>query len=204
MSTRKPSSKVSVNRDEFEALQRQLNALMEKSNVEVVSSEKSKNDSDIRLDRVVKIMSLFRGILNLSRGKDKEELRFLGFGEIKRIQYGQLLELMDRNEGFYRNGLFIILDEEIVKKLGYEDANILNREQIERVIDSTCGTEEALELYKSGTDRQKATIVDALIEYVRDDKEVNQNLIRLIEQESKVKINEKAEEAKEYMELGVP
>lgn len=159
---------------------------------------------DIRLDRVVKVMSLFRGILNLSRGKDKDELRFTEFGEIKRVQYSVLLEILDRNENFYKNGLFIILDEEVVKKLGYEDLNVLNKDQIERTIDSTCKTEDAFELYKNGSDRQKSTIVDVLISNIRDGKDVNQNLVRLIERESKIKITEKAEEAKEYMALGLP
>lgn len=202
MRSKKTSDTVVVEKSEFEALQRQVAELMKDKNG--IVPEKQQVTEDIRLDKVVKVMSLFRGILNLSRGRDKEELRFTEFGEIKRVQYGQLLEVLDRNEAFYKNGLFIILDKDIVKKLGYEEMNILNKEQIERVIDFTCKTEDAFELYKSGTDRQKATIVDALIENIRDGKSVNQNLVRLIEQESKVKINEQAETAKEYMAIGVP
>lgn len=203
MRSKKTSDTVVVEKSEFEALQRQVAELMNNKNGNAPEKQQNNTD-DIRLDKVVKIMSLFRGILNLSRGRDKEELRFTEFGEIKRIQYGQLLEILDRNESFYRNGLFIILDKDVVKKLGYEDISILNKEQIERVIDFTCKTEDAFELYKSGTDRQKATIVEALVANVRDGKEANQNLIRLIEQESKIKINEQAEIARQYMEIGVP
>lgn len=203
MRSKKVSTPVTENESEIETLKRQVAELMKNKNGEVVPAVKEK-DGDIRLDRVVKIMSLFRGILNLSRGRDKDELRFNEFGEIKRIQYSQLLEILDRNENFYKSGLFIILDEEVVKKLGYEEINFLNKEQIEKTIDHTCKTEDAFELYKSTTERQKSIIVDALIEKIRDGQDVNQNLVRMIERESKIKITEKAEEAKEYMALGLP
>jgi hypothetical protein len=204
MASKKVSTKVASDVSEIETLKRQVAELMKNENGKVVPATVEEKDGDIRLDRVVKIMNLFRGILNLSRGRDKDELRFAEFGEIKRVQYSQLLEILDRNENFYKSGLFIILDKEVVKKLGYEEVNFLNKEQIEKTIDSTCKTEDAFELYKSTTDRQKATIVDALIEKVRDGLDVNQNLIRMIERESKIKITEKAEEAKEYMALGLP
>lgn len=204
MASKKVSTKVASDVSEIETLKRQVAELMKNENGKVVPATVEEKDGDIRLDRVVKIMNLFRGILNLSRGRDKDELRFTEFGEIKRVQYSQLLEILDRNENFYKSGLFIILDKEVVKKLGYEEVNFLNKEQIEKTIDSTCKTEDAFELYKSTTDRQKATIVDALIEKVRDGLDVNQNLIRMIERESKIKITENAEEAKEYMALGLP
>ena len=88
--------------------------------------------------------------------------------------------------------------------MGYSQLNLLSKEQIEKVIDFTCSTENAFELYKSATDSQKSVIIDFLISKIRDGKEVNQNLVSLIEKDSKVKITEKAEQAKEYMELGVP
>ena len=204
MRSKKVSTPVTENESEIETLKRQVAELMKNKNGETVPTETKEKDGDIRLDRVVKVMNLFRGILNLSRGRDKDELRFTEFGEIKRVQYSQLLEILDRNESFYKSGLFIILDAEVVKKLGYEDVNFLNKEQIERTIDHTCKTEDAFELYKSTTDRQKSIIVDALISNIRDGNDVNQNLVRMIERESKIKITEKAEEAKEYMALGLP
>lgn len=204
MRSKKVSTPVTENESEIETLKRQVAELMKNKNGETVPAETKEKDGDIRLDRVVKVMNLFRGILNLSRGRDKDELRFTEFGEIKRVQYSQLLEILDRNENFYKSGLFIILDAEVVKKLGYEDVNFLNKEQIERTIDHTCKTEDAFELYKSTTDRQKSIIVDALISNIRDGNDVNQNLVRMIERESKIKITEKAEEAKEYMALGLP
>lgn len=163
-----------------------------------------KSENDIRPDHYVAIMNGLRERLNLSRGKDKEPVAFESFGEIKRVQYSQLLEILDRCENFYKRGYFFILDPVIVKKLGYEDISVLSKEQIESVIDLTCSTEDAFSLYKMGSDRQKSVIVDSLIEYIRDGKEVNGNLVRLIEKESKIKITEKAEEAKEYAALGVP
>lgn len=206
MSAKKTSSSAGKRtNNELDLLRQQMKEMQERLDGKLPENKTEHYGIDnIRPDHYIKIMNGLRERLNLSRGKDKDPLAFTEFGEIKRVQYSQLLEILDRCEAFYRKGYFFILDEAVVKKLGYEDVNVLSKEQIENVIDSTCKTEDAFELYKFATDRQKSVIVDALVDYVRDGKDVNQNLIRLIERESKLKITEKAEEAKEYMALGAP
>lgn len=201
MSPRKSSKSVENienEESEIEVLKRQVSELLNQK------SNQNQYDGDIRLDRVVKLMSGFPGELNLPRLNGRPPLKFTEFGEIKNIQYSQLLEIIEQKEDFFLRGWFYILDKEVIKKLGYEELNLLNKEQIEKIIDLSCSTSSAFELYKSGTDSQKATIVDFLISRIRDDKDVNQNLVSLIEKESKVKITEKAELAKEYMALGTP
>jgi len=163
---------------------------------------------EIRPDHYVKIMSLLPFVLNLPRGKGIPPLNFKEFGEIKRVTYSVLIEMMnfDVFERFLNNGNFTILDEKVSRYLGLEDSisKILKKDDIEKIFDNTCSTENALELYKSANDRQKFIISDMLVSMIRDGKEVNMNLIHLIERESKIKIVEKAEAAKEAMELGIP
>jgi len=185
---------------EIEVLKRQVAELLSGK-----SNETSfKQSDDIRPDKIVRLMNGYRGELNLPRLGGRPPLKFMGFGDIKNIQYSQLLEILEQKEDFLMRGWFYILDKEVLKKLGYQDLQLLTKEQIERVIDSTCPTDSAFELYQTGSDSQKATIIDYLISFVRDGKDVNQNLVHLIEKESKVKIVEKAEQAKEYIAIGVP
>lgn len=199
MSPRKSSKSVTVNQEEseIEVLKRQVAELLN-------GKMTSQTNEDIRLDKIVRVMSGFPGELNLPRLNGRPPLKFTEFGEIKNIQYGQLLEIIEQKEDFLLRGWFYILDKDVISKLGYSQLNLLSKEQIEKVIDFTCSTENAFELYKSGTDAQKSVIIDFLISKIRDGKDVNQNLVSLIEKDSKVKITEKAEQAKEYMELGVP
>ena len=199
MSPRKSSKSVTVNQEEseIEVLKRQVAELLNGKMI-------SQTNEDIRLDKIVRVMSGFPGELNLPRLNGRPPLKFTEFGEIKNIQYGQLLEIIEQKEDFLLRGWFYILDKDVISKLGYSQLNLLSKEQIEKVIDFTCSTENAFELYKSGTDAQKSVIIDFLISKIRDGKDVNQNLVSLIEKDSKVKITEKAEQAKEYMELGVP
>jgi len=163
---------------------------------------------EIRPDRYVKIMSLLPFVLNLPRGKGIPPLSFKEFGEIKRVTYSVLIEMMNFEtfERFLNNGNFTILDDVVTRYLGLEDSinKILKKDDIERIFDNTCSTENAFELFKSTNDRQKIIITDMLVSMIRDGKDVNMNLIHLIERDSKIKIVEKAENAKEAMELGVP
>jgi hypothetical protein len=165
-------------------------------------------EKEIRQDQYVRLMSGLNWALNLSRGKGKEPLRFDGFGDIKRVQYGQLVEMLTYsvNERFLTAGHFFILDEEVVHQLGLEDAlkNVLSKEQIEKFIDNSCPTESSFELYKSANEKQKYTICDMMIQAIRENKDLNLNLVRMIEKESRIKIIEKAEEAKEVMKDGIP
>jgi len=171
-----------------------------------VQSEEVKKD--FRPDYYVKLMSGINYTLNLSRGKGREPIRFNNFGDVKRIQYGQLVEMIsiDRNERFFQDGFFYILDDDFVEYLGFRDVveKVLNKERIERIISEETATENAMELYISANIKQKSLICDMLIQGIRDNKAVNMNLVHMIEKESKVKIIEKAEEAKEVMQDNIP
>ena len=163
---------------------------------------------EIRADHYVKLMSLLPFTLNLPRGKGIPPLSFKEFGEIKRVTYSALIEMMNFEifERFLNSGNFTVLDEKVSKYLGLEDAieKILKKDQIEKILDNSCSTESAIELFKSATPRQKAVVVDMLITRIRDGKETNMNMVHSIEDLEKVKIVEKAEAAKEAMLAGVP
>ncbi len=175
-----------------------------KKNSNIVQEE----EIEIRPNHYVKIMSLVPYILNLKRTNGIDPLTFNSFGEIQRVTYAMLVDMMSmkRFEPFLKNGYFTILDEKVVRNLGLDDAldKILKKEEIEMVFDNSCPTESALELFKTANDRQKTIIADMLISRVRDGKPINMNLVHAIERESKIKIIERAEAAKEAMELGVP
>jgi len=186
-------------------LKQQLQSLSEKLNsLSSVKEEVQVKTEEIRPDSYVRIMNGLNQILNLPRGNGREPLSFSEFGEVKRVQFSQLIDILDKKEKFYRDGYFFILDENVKNHLGYADVQALSKSQLEMIVDETCSTDNALELYRAGTLRQKGIIVDMLIEKLRDNNSVNMNLVYAIERESRVKIVEKAEEAKAFMEMGVP
>jgi hypothetical protein len=172
------------------------------------SNTKEEEVVELRPDRYVKLMSLLPFVLNLPRGKGIPPLSFKEFGEIKRVTYSVLIEMMNFEtfERFLNNGNFTILDDVVTRYLGLEDSinKILKKDDIEKIFDNTCSTENAFEMFKSANDRQKVIITDMLVAMIRDGKDINMNLVQLIERDSKIKIIEKAEMAKEAMELGVP
>ena len=166
-------------------------------------SRESESKTDISSDDYVKVMSLCPVILNLCTrpyGQGKQ-FRFKAFGEVKRILYGDLVEILETNPTFAEAGLFFIMDERVIRRHGLDDTylNILDKSKIEQIFSGN--SVDALNLYKQSNPRQQETIREMLVDRLRDDENFDLNLIAAISKYSKVDLQEMANSAREFEQM---
>jgi hypothetical protein len=157
---------------------------------------------DIRPDDYIKVISLCPYKLNLST-KPKGEGRIFGFnkfGEVKRIRYSDLVEILEVHDKFLEDGFFAIMDEEVVTKHGLEEAygKVLTKENIEAIMESN--QSDAATLFKNANDRQKELIVLMFVNKIVEGEEVNLNFLDRISRIVGYSIHERALQTKEQKE----
>jgi hypothetical protein len=183
------------NSDEIEMLRAKLALLENKSDDEV--------DAKIEQDEYIQVMSLLPYPLNLStkemgQGSIK---KFTKFGEIKRIMYKDLVDILEVHANFLEAGYFYILNPALIRHHGLNDvySKILTKDKIEEIL--LANSEECVSLYNSANEKQQEIIIQLLIEKVRNNSEgVNLNMVDRLSRASKVDIMKKAIEGKETSE----
>ncbi len=188
--------------EKFETVKKELDAL---------KGEKKSDDShavaigrslDIRPDDYIKVISLCPYRLNLST-RPRGEGRVFGFekfGEVKRIRYSDLVEILEVHDSFLRDGFFTILDTDIIQKHGLEEAyeRILTKENIDKVLESN--QSDAVNLFKNANERQQELIILMFIKKFVDGEEVNLNFLDRISRVVGYSIHDRAIQTKEQKE----
>lgn len=193
-------------RQEVNQLKSMLDALLaeKKQNESVVDDQYDNFDSiKILQEEYIKVMSLCPMELNLSTegmGKGKR-FKFDKFGDIKRILYSDLVDIMESNSHFLNYGFFYILDKRVIRKHGLDDAyeKLLTKEKIEKVI--SFNEKDAVDLFNSANKNQKDIMIDMIIEKIKNSENVDLNIIDKISRIAGVNLYEKGQEAKEFSEL---
>lgn len=155
----------------------------------VASSQKTSNgmvntplEGDIPSNKQIRIMSLCPEILNLSteKGGRGHRYTFEGFGEIKKISYGDLIQINQNHRNFLEGGKYYILDERIILEEGltYVYEKILPKEKMEEILNNG---EHALEYFQQADERQQKLLVDMLVRKMTDGKDTDFNLIANID-----------------------
>lgn len=202
-----------ANNNETDRLRQEVNQL--KSMLDTLLAEKKQNESvvddqydnfdsiKILQEEYIKVMSLCPMELNLSTegmGKGKR-FKFDKFGDIKRILYSDLVDIMESNSHFLNYGFFYILDKRVIRKHGLDDAyeKLLTKEKIEKVI--SFNEKDAVDLFNSANKNQKDIMIDMIIEKIKNSENVDLNIIDKISRIAGVNLYEKGQEAKEFSEL---
>ena len=160
-------------------------------------------DDKIQLDEYIPVMSLLPFSLNLStkemgQGNVK---KFTKFGEVKRILYKDLVDIMEAAPQFLAAGFYYILDPRVIRAHGLDEiySKILSKEKIEDIL--SANSEEGLSLYNSANEEQQKVIVDLMVnKLVEDPKSINLNIIDSISRASGIKIMDKVEDTKTLLE----
>lgn len=198
---------VEIKLSEFEMLKKRLSELEQKRNEsnEIEDNNIDENiDERIQQDDYISVMSLIPYNLNLST-KEKGQgniKKFTKFGEVKRILYRDLVDIMEVNTKFMKAGYFYILDNRVIRQHGLDDvySKILTKEKIEEILST--GSDNSIELYKIANEEQQKVIIGLLIEKIRENPDsVNLNMIDKISRLSGVDILEKAEDVKQLWEV---
>ena len=190
-----------------EQLEAQLQALMERldsreeTTVEPASSPEKK---EIASTDYITVMSLVPQTLILSTSKrgDGKQKVFHSFGETMPIIYSELVDIVNTDRRFAERGYFYIMDMRAVDHLGLKTIyqNLLTKEKMEEIIDAK--DDSVVALFEATNKGQQETIIDVLIEKIRDNKDaVNLNVIDRISRITGTNIVEKAEDAKFLADL---
>jgi len=185
--------------EEIAALKAKIEELENKKGITNDKQHIEKIDSD----SYISVMSLLPYPLNLStkEGGQGNIKRFTKFGEVKRILYRDLVDIMEANPSFLNSGFYYILDPRVIRFHGLEEtySRILSKDKIEEIL--SADSEKALELYNSANEEQQKIIIDIMVErLVKDPKSVSLMIIDAISRASGVKIMEKVEDTQTLLE----
>jgi len=155
-------------------------------------------DLDIRADEYIQVMSLTPWQLNLSTGQaGRRPYNFKEMFAVKRIMYKDIVEILETRPTFAEKGLYVILDERVIRKHGLEEYydNILTKDDVLEIFNGDF--EKSLALFKTANERQQKNIVSSIIsKIVKEDKEFDKNLIYAMSQETGINILEVVEDRK--------
>ena len=183
-----------------------LGALPQQPVVEIkeveVEVKKDPNLEKIGLDEYINVKSLIPHVLNLTSIMDGSgpNRKFTKFGEVKRIMYKDLVEVMEIHPNFIQDGYCYILDPRVVRQHGLEDAykKILTKEKMDMILEGS--SDDCVVLYSSATAMQQDIIVGMLIEKLRDNPgSLDLNTLDKISRLSGVDIAKRAEEELELL-----
>lgn len=154
-------------------------------------------------DSYIPVMSLIPFSLNLSTKEQGQGniKKFTKFGEVKRILYRDLVDIMETNPQFLEAGFYYILDPRVIRFHGLDEiyTKILTKDKIEDIL--SANSEEGVSLYNSANEEQQKIIIGLIVDkLVADPKSVNLNVVDSISRASGVKIGEKVEDAKTLLE----
>lgn len=167
--------------------------------VRLARQEKTK---DISPNHYVNVMNLVNNPLNLStqpRGKGKS-FRFEKFGDIKRLFYSELLDVIGNHPNFFEKGYFYVLDSDVIEMNNYVDlyAKLLTKEMMQSIIDNG---PSALELFERAGQGQRDIVIEFLVDKVATNQPIDFNLIANINRIGKIDIQKMANDKIEAQKL---
>jgi hypothetical protein len=195
--------------DEIAILTKRVEELQNKLDLWMLNKKVKTDAKEGGSDSYVKVMSLTPHLLNLStEGNGKGKIfTFHKFGEVKKILYRDLVDILSANQKFHEQGLFYIMNKEVIEEHGLEDMyeKVLTKESILKIINGENQT-DAVNIFSSATEKQQDFVCEMFIQKIFDGENVDLNLVDRLSRvmQKRIKdydIRKKAEEAKAYSEL---
>lgn len=179
-------------KQEIEYLQNRLNELL---------NQEARDD--IRPDDYIKVISLCPYTLNLAtemygRGR---VYTFKKFGEVKRIRYQDLVDIIELHRNFLEDGFYAILDESVIRRHGLEDqyTQVLTYENMEKILEGN--ESDAVNFFKNASKKQQEHIALMYVEKINNGEEVDRNFLDRLSRVIGYSIDEKARNVKEQNEI---
>lgn len=179
-------------------LQEEIEKLKEQLSQTSARAEQEYEDVDIPLTRYIRVMSLCPNRLNLATASKKGRYSFDEFGDMQRIMYKDVVEVIEENRSFLEGGLFYIMDKDVIRAHGLNDVydTILRKETIEALLDGRL--KNGVELFLSTTQKQREEIARMLIAKLLSGASIDMNFVRDIETKSGIKITDRVAAAREF------
>ena len=154
-------------------------------------------------DKYVKVLSLNNYPLNLStEGRGKGRIfRFSEFGEVKRIQYHHLVDIIENHRNFLKGGKFYILNRAVIHEQGLEEdySSILTKENIEAILNGN-DRDTTISLFQSANKAQQEVIVQMLIDRRISGQNIDLNIWDKIDRITDIDMEEKYKTTKDYLD----
>lgn len=150
----------------------------------------------IQQDEYIPVMSLLPYPLNLStkEGGQGSTKKFIKFGEIKKILYSELVDIMEVHRTFMEAGYFYILDPRVIRQHGLDELyeRILDKKMFDDLFSSQ-DLDHCVSIYEKATPQQKEVIVSFFVDKLAENPgSVNLNLVDRLARLSGVNIQERA------------
>lgn len=150
--------------------------------VEKYVESTDEDDSEIKQNKYIKVMSLNFGKLVLStEGKGQGKIFiFNKFGDVRNIIYSDLANLIHHQQSFAEQGRFYIFDKQVVKNHGLIEYynKFMTKEMIENILDNN--RESIINLFNNTPEAQKETIVNILIKKIINGEDIDINKVDII------------------------
>lgn len=162
------------------------------------------SDGKIQQDDYISVMSLIPFNLNLATrpGGQGSVKRFNGFGQVKKVLYRDLVEIIETHHNFLEAGYFYILNPAVIREHGLDEmySKILTKEKIDEILSAQ--SDACVEIYKTANEKQQEMIVELIIErLIEDSQGVNLNVVDRISRVSNVDISKVAEDRKRGQQI---
>jgi hypothetical protein len=212
-------SETELLKKQLEDLNAQFQAYIAKTSTEkkLVQTPVNNDDEDetneikISSDDYIKVMSLYPGILYLTKEPKGKGIPFIfrKFGEVKRILYRDLVNIMEVNPRFLDEGFYVILNNKVIRKHGLDDAysKLLTKEKIDQILAGENQT-DAVNFFKAANDSQKQNICNLIMQKLVNDEFIDLNLLDRISREmgkalgdEDYNLAKKAEDARKLKEI---
>jgi sulfur transfer complex TusBCD TusB component (DsrH family) len=212
--SRQKEIKETVSKAEYDELKKRFDNLQKSLSENGMIGLKQEDDMDedneeivISGDKYIKVMSLTPYLLTLTtqeygRGK---KFNFTAFGEVKRIMYKDLVDIMEQHANFLNDGYFVVLDRNVVRKNGLDDvySKILTKEKMDKILIGN--DSDAVNLFKSCGNVQRRFIINMIHDKMLKDEPVDLNVLdrfsRVVDPTGKYSIASIGEEMKENQNL---
>lgn len=162
-----------VLKDRLEKMEKMLS---EKNNSE---ENQSVNYTDIRPDKHIVVYNLENHplFLRTSSGRNYE---FNKYGQFKRIIYSDLRELIENSRSFAESGRFYIVDKDVVKMEGLEDAysHLMSKDDIDNIFKFT--DEKMIDKFTNTSQPQRDSIASILANKIYNGEKVDLNKVDLL------------------------
>lgn len=180
----------------LERLSRLEKLLENKTQIE--AETKDSRNKLIPMTKIVKVVSLYNGILNLKTSNSVESIlfKFNFFGDEQPIFYSDLVKCIANQQRFFKEGFCMILDDEVVKAhyLINDYKNLLTKEEIENFLDLE--ESEMKEKFKKITTQQRITVIERIALKLNKNNIIDKNKVDIISRVSNQNIIKIAEKIK--------
>ena len=166
----------------------------------IAELERQKESQPIPSDERIAVMSLCFNKLNLSveaNGKGRN-YTFNEFGQVKRIPYPDLANIINSQERFMSSGFFYIMDARVLEKHSLQELyeKILSKDMLEKVF---ALSKEAVILYQKANNSQRELIHRFLLDKIVKDELLDLNVISEISKTSGIDLLSQGRDAKERL-----